>query len=122
MHDSTSISEHCCSVVEHLGSGQFGTVNKGVWQSPGGAVEVAVKMLKSGSDETDEVKFLQEAAIMGQFKHPNVIKLHGVVTVGKPVSVAHYTHGVILVLLSMLSIPLYDHRQWWCWSSCRMVI
>jgi len=72
--------------VEHLGSGQFGTVNKGVWQSPGGAVEVAVKMLKSGSDETDEVKFLQEAAIMGQFKHPNVIKLHGVVTVGEPVS------------------------------------
>ena len=51
-------------------------------------MEVAVKMLKSGSDETDEVKFLQEAAIMGQFKHPNVIKLHGVVTVGKPVSVA----------------------------------
>ena len=75
--------------MEHLGSGQFGTVNKGVWQSPGGAVEVAVKMLKSGSDETDEVKFLQEAAIMGQFKHPNVIKLHGVVTVGKPVSIAY---------------------------------
>jgi len=48
-----------------------------------------LEMLKSGSDETDEVKFLQEAAIMGQFKHPNVIKLHGVVTVGKPVSVAH---------------------------------
>ena len=78
--------------MEHLGSGQFGTVNKGVWQSPGGAVEVAVKMLKSGSDETDEVKFLQEAAIMGQFKHTNVIKLHGVVTVGKPVSVAHCMH------------------------------
>ena len=52
-------------------------------------LEVAVKMLKSGSDETDEVKFLQEAAIMGQFKHPNVIKLHGVVTVGTPVSIAH---------------------------------
>ena len=73
--------------MEHLGSGQFGTVNKGVWQSPGGAVEVAVKMLKPGSDEMDQVKFLQEAAIMGQFKHPNVIRLHGVVTVGKPVSV-----------------------------------
>ena len=73
--------------MEHLGSGQFGTVNKGVWQSPGGAVEVAVKTLKPGSDETDQVKFLQEAAIMGQFKHPNVIRLHGVVTVGKPVSV-----------------------------------
>jgi len=66
-------------------------------------MEVAVKMLKSGSDETDEVKFLQEAAIMGQFKHPNVIKLHGVVTVGKPVSVAHcictWCHPCVIVLV-----------------------
>ena len=29
---------------------------------------------------------LQEAAIMGQFHHPNIIKLHGVVTVGEPIS------------------------------------
>ena len=73
--------------MKHLGSGQFGTVNKGLWQSHGHAVEVAVKMLRPGSNETDQVKFLQEAAIMGQFKHPNVIRLHGVVTVGRPVSV-----------------------------------
>jgi len=32
------------------------------------------------------VKFLQEAAISGQFRHPNVVKLLGVVTVGEPVS------------------------------------
>ena len=32
------------------------------------------------------IKFLQEAAIMGQFHHPNIIKLHGVVTTGEPVS------------------------------------
>ena len=78
-----------CSVAEHLGSGQFGTVNKGVWQLPGSAVEVAIKTLKPGSDEMDQVKFLQEAAIMGQFKHPNVIKLYGVVTVGEPVSTVY---------------------------------
>ena len=47
---------------------------------------MAIKMLKPGSDEMDQVKFLQEAAIMGQFKHPNVIKLYGMVTVGEPVS------------------------------------
>ena len=57
-----------------------------MWQLPGGAVEVAIKTLKPGSNEMDQVKFLQEAAIMGQFKHPNVIKLYGVVTVGEPVS------------------------------------
>ena len=82
-----------CRIVEHLSSGQFGTVNKGVWQLPGCALEVAIKTLKPGSLE-DRVKFLQEAAIMGQFKHPNVVMLHGVVTVGKPVSIlsAPYFH------------------------------
>ena len=44
-----------------------------MWQSPGGAVEVAIKTLKPGSLDEDRVKFLQEAAIMGQFKHPIVV-------------------------------------------------
>jgi serine/threonine protein kinase len=51
-----------------------------------GAVNVAVKTLKEGSGEEDRVKFLQEAAIMGQFKHPNVVEMYGVVTQGEPVS------------------------------------
>ena len=49
-------------------------------------VEVAVKTLKEGAGEEDKVKFLQEAAIMGQFSHPNVVTLYGVVTEGEPVS------------------------------------
>ena len=72
-------------VTGRLGSGQFGTVDKGVWQSPAGAVEVAVKTLQSSASQKDRVKFLQEAAINGQFRHPNVVKLLGVVTVGEPV-------------------------------------
>ena len=76
-------------ITQHLGSGQFGTVNKGIWQSPAGAVEVAVKTLQSSASQEDRVKFLQEAAINGQFKHPNVVKLLGVVTVGEPVSKQH---------------------------------
>ena len=39
-------------------------------------LEVAVKTL---TDTANTVKFLQEAAIMAQFKHPNIIHLHGVV-------------------------------------------
>ena len=69
-----------------LGSGQFGCVNKGVWHSSEGLVDVAIKTLKPESPEEEKVKFLQEAAIMGQFHHPNIVKLHGVVTVGEPVS------------------------------------
>ena len=49
-------------------------------------MEVAVKALKPDAPEDEEVKFLQEAAIMGQFYHSNIVKLHGVVTLGKPVS------------------------------------
>ena len=50
-------------------------------------MDVAVKTLKPGSNQEEKVKFLQEAAIMGQFHHPNIVKLHGVVTVGEPVSI-----------------------------------
>ena len=67
--------------------GQFGEVNKGTWQSPMGALDVAVKQLKPVASEEEKVKFLQEAAINGQFRHPNVVQLMGVVTVGEPVSV-----------------------------------
>ena len=45
-----------------------------------------MKTLNAGIMEDERVKFLQEAAINGQFKHPNVVQLLGVVTVGEPVS------------------------------------
>ena len=52
----------------------------------GESVEVAVKVVKREAEEVQRVKLLQEAAIMGQFAHPNVVRLHGVVTMGDPVS------------------------------------
>ena len=61
---------------------------RGILRSSSGEnVDVAVKTLKEGAEEQDKVKFLQEAAIMGQFKHPNVVTMYGVVTEGEPVSV-----------------------------------
>ena len=104
MYQLCSVNIHYYRITGHLGSGQFGLVNKGVWHSSSGPIEVAVKMLKPDSNEEDKVKFLQEAAIMGQFHHPNIVKLHGVVTVGEPVSTdaicmanvqqLHYTYTV----------------------------
>ena len=40
--------------------------------------EVAVKLMDEGANEEDRVKFLQEAAIMGQFNHPNIIQILGI--------------------------------------------
>ena len=74
-------------VLKRIGSGHFGTVSKGVWSFCSGAsLDIAVKTVRSTS-EIERIKLLQEAAIMGQFAHPNVVRLHGVVTVGDPVSV-----------------------------------
>ena len=68
-----------------MGDGQFGTVSKAILQAPSGVIDVAVKMLQPGAAEEDAVKFLQEAAINGQFRHPNIVRLMGVVTIGNPV-------------------------------------
>ena len=77
-------------ITKALGSGQFGVVSMGVWQSPMGAVEVAVKQLQPGATEAEKIRFLQEAAINGQFRHPNVVQLMGVVTTGELVSLILY--------------------------------
>ena len=71
---------------EALGKGEFGDVYRGEWQSPMGCVEVAVKVPKDCLESDERVKLLQEAAVMGQFLHPRVVRLFGVVTLGEPVS------------------------------------
>ena len=79
---------------EYLGSGHFARVHRGVWRRPQGELEVAVKELKCSSLEENKVKFLQEAVIMGQFNHTNVVRIYGVVTLDDPVSL-HQTMSVV---------------------------
>ena len=55
-------------------------------QLAGATKELAIKIMRVELPEEEEVRFLQEAAIMGQFLHPNVVKLYGVVTMREPVS------------------------------------
>ena len=99
-------------ITGHLGSGQFGTVDKGVWNSPSGTKDVAIKTLKASATEEEKVKFLQEAAINGQFHHRNVVKLYGVVTVGEPVS--EDCNGLFVMIMfslmqTMIVLELVSH-------------
>ncbi len=48
-------------------------------------ITIAIKQLLASSSTVDRVKLLQEAAIMGQFFHPNVVKLYGLITLTNPV-------------------------------------
>ena len=61
-------------------------MEQGSWKNWARSVPVALKLLKEEASEMDKVKFLQEAAIMAQFTHPNVVSLYGVVSKGEPVS------------------------------------
>ena len=68
-------------VGDELGSGEFGIVTRAMWKpSSRKKIEVAVKTLNVNVSTKDRVQFLREAAIMYQFDHGNVVKLHGVVT------------------------------------------
>ena len=74
---------YVCRSYDTLGSGNYGIVKLGVLSrhnDPSNPLQVAVKALNSQCSESDRVKFLREAAIMGQFVHNNVVQLHGVVT------------------------------------------
>ena len=68
----------------NIGCGQFGDLHAGIWTSSGVEYEVAIEALPSDNPDS-KVKFLQEATIMAQLNHPNVIKLLGIVTDDKPV-------------------------------------
>ena len=63
-----------------LGTGNFGVVNRAIWTDSTAMVsEVAVKSLSNNVSASERTKLLQEAAIMGQFCHSNVLKLYGIV-------------------------------------------
>lgn len=62
-------------------TGEFGEVCSGWLKLPSKReICVAIKSLKVGYAERQRRDFLGEASIMGQFDHPNIIRLEGVVT------------------------------------------
>ncbi|XP_030437391.1 ephrin type-A receptor 6 isoform X3 [Gopherus evgoodei] len=71
-----------------IGAGEFGEVCSGRLKTPGKReIPVAIKTLKSGYVDRQRRDFLREASIMGQFDHPNIIRLEGVVTKSRPVMI-----------------------------------
>lgn len=70
-----------------IGQGEFADVYKGTLKTQDGRDVVAVKVLRPGSSEKNQKDFLSEASIMGQFNHPNVIRLIGVVTQSRPMMI-----------------------------------
>uniref|UniRef100_A0A673X8M1 Ephrin type-B receptor 3 n=1 Tax=Salmo trutta TaxID=8032 RepID=A0A673X8M1_SALTR len=78
----------CVKIEEVIGAGEFGEVCRGRCKLPGRReIIVAIKTLKVGYTDRQRRDFLSEASIMGQFDHPNIIRLEGVVTKSRPVMI-----------------------------------
>ncbi|XP_065193031.1 uncharacterized protein LOC135824228 [Sycon ciliatum] len=96
------ITRSSITIGKELGAGEFGVVTVGKLSMMGQHVPVAVKILKVSSVEAKKT-LLQEAALMGQFYHSNVVRLVGVVTQSDPVM-------VILELMSGGNLRSYLHQ------------
>ncbi|XP_051777990.1 ephrin type-A receptor 4b isoform X2 [Erpetoichthys calabaricus] len=82
------IDASCIRIERVIGAGEFGEVCSGRLKLPSKReIFVAIKSLKAGYSEKQRRDFLSEASIMGQFDHPNIIRLEGVVTKCKPVMI-----------------------------------
>ncbi|XP_053704171.1 ephrin type-B receptor 2-like isoform X2 [Synchiropus splendidus] len=78
----------CVKIEQVIGAGEFGEVCSGNLRQPGKReILVAIKTLKAGYTDRQRRDFLSEASIMGQFDHPNIIHLEGVVTKSSPVMI-----------------------------------
>uniref|UniRef100_A0A8C9PDJ9 Ephrin type-B receptor 6 n=1 Tax=Spermophilus dauricus TaxID=99837 RepID=A0A8C9PDJ9_SPEDA len=74
-------------IEEVIGAGSFGEVRRGRLQPRGRRQAVAIQALWAGGAEGLQMTFLGRAALLGQFQHPNILRLEGVVTKSRPLMV-----------------------------------
>lgn len=82
--------------IKELGNGQFGVVQYGKLR---GQHDVAIKMIKEGSMSEDD--FIEEAKIMMQLRHENLVQLYGVCTKQRPIYIVteYLCNGCLLTYL-----------------------
>lgn len=92
-HDKWEIDPSELTLLEELGSGQFGVVRRGKWR---GSIDVAVKIMKEGTMSEDE--FIDEAHVMTKLQHPNLVQLYGVCSRHRPIFIIteYMKHGSLL--------------------------
>ncbi|XP_069505642.1 tyrosine-protein kinase ZAP-70 [Ambystoma mexicanum] len=61
-----------------LGSGNFGSVKKGVYKMKKKQIDVAIKVLKSENEKTVKDEMMKEAKIMHQLDNPYIVRMIGV--------------------------------------------
>jgi len=94
--DPWEVPRDSISLSKVLGKGQFGEVWEGRWN---GSIEVAVKMLKTGSMSKED--FLKEAMVMKKLSHPKLVQLYAICSDSDPILIVTelLRHGNLLKYL-----------------------
>lgn len=102
-------------IVETIGKGQFGTVDKAIVDERRGGVPgylCAVKQLLSVAAE-DATSLLEESAVLAQLDSDFCVRLIGVVTIGKPMMmvVEYCEHGALNTYLARHGLTVSEHQR-----------
>lgn len=85
--DRWEVSGDDFQLLEQLGEGQYGTVDKmltTLFEPEGEFKIVAVKTLKDVDDQNANTEFMAEINVMKKFRHPNLVRLLGACTATAP--------------------------------------
>eukprot|EP00053_Salpingoeca_punica_P015047 m.137631 g.137631 ORF g.137631 m.137631 type:complete len:658 (+) comp16606_c0_seq6:658-2631(+) len=117
------ISDKDLIILSPLGQGEFGEVFKGLWIQPNGKkVDCAIKQLRANQEDLQRMAqlFFEEAHIMSQLHHPNVVRLLGTVRNSYPLmivqelvplgSLQDYLENKKTVGLSTLNLVSFCHQ------------
>ena len=108
------ISRTSISLQKQLGSGYFGDVLRAEWKMEQDTepIPVAAKCLRDNADSKLKLSFLTEAAIMGQFDHPNVLRLLGIISLSTPyMLIIELMAGDLKAALESISAANFGNEQ-----------
>ena len=68
-----------------------------------------MKSMENQRSSEDRIKFLQEAAIMGQFDHPYIIKIHGIMATEDKVCMINYGYLLFILMIVFCAYTVPYH-------------
>jgi hypothetical protein len=89
--------------------GEFGMVHRSLLADRERELQVAVKLLSS-PDPEDRIRLLQEAMLMANLDHPNVLRLLGSCSCARLLRFVYRTDGTMLIELGYFFCSRCDHQ------------